>query len=160
MCHGGDVAREACLKLIDVVAVVCHAGFLRAHPQQVGVVNIHAEYAGRLFLVVCHGVGALWLHLFHLVGVDIHLQQSRAVGGNPDVAFPVARHAVDAAVDAVAGESYGVADGGVPFVGFLVIHHQRALSVEPDVIYLVGKGLERLALSESFGGNLVGGPYG
>ena len=94
------------------------------------------------------------------MSVDIHAQQSHAVGGNPYITISVAIHAIHTAVGLCSRETKLIAHGSVPMVCLLVIHHQRALSVEPDVIYLVGKGLERLALSESFGGNLVGGPYG
>ena len=84
------------------------------------------------------------LNGLRLMGVQVHPQQSELVGGNPDVATLVAHHAVDVTVHAKTRQSETFADAGVPGSGTLVIHAEGALSVEPDIILLVGKGLERL----------------
>ena len=92
--------------------------------------------------------------------VDIHAQQAQTVGTYPDVTAAVACHTVDAVVHADTSQSVLITNRGVPLVGVLVIHHERALSVQPDVIHLVGKGLQRFAASQSVIGDIVRLPYG
>ena len=97
---------------------------------------------------------------FHLQRVDVGTYESHTVGTYPDVALAVAGNAVDAVVGIAARHAELVADGGVPGVGALVIEHECALSVEPDVVLLVGKGIERGRLAQVLLGNEVGLPDG
>ena len=92
--------------------------------------------------------------------VDIHAQQACSVGTNPNVATAVASHTVDRMVHADTRQSQLIAHVGVPLVGVLVIHHQRALTVEPDIVHLVGKDTQRLTASQTILGNVIGLPYG
>ena len=157
--HRRDVAQQFGLELIDIVAIVGQTGLLGAHPQQVSVVHEDTLNADDVVLRL-QRIGTIGLHRFHLVGVDTESHQSRAVSANPDVALAVACHAIDAAVGTDARHSQLVANGRVPRVGGLEINHQRALTIEPDIVFLVGKGLERLAVSQLVFGNIVGLPHG
>ena len=88
------------------------------------------------------------LHSLHLVGIDIATHQSGTVSGYPKVTTAVACHAVDTTVSIQARHTQLVADGRVPCVGLLVVKHQRALSIEPDIIHLVGESLQRLTVTQ------------
>ena len=154
-----DVAVDERLELIDIVAEVGQTRFLGTYPQQVGIVDVDALDADDLLRLLAV-VGTDGLYVFHLVVVHVGANQSCAVGTYPDVAVAVACHAVHAVVHADAGQSQLVADVRVPYVGVLVVEHQRSLTVEPDVIHLVGKGLEGVRLAQSLTGYLVGLPNG
>ena len=87
--------------------------------------------------------------------VDIHSYQAGAVGGYPDVSASVACHAKHASVHVVARHAELVANGGVPCVVVLVIHHQCAVAIQPDVVYLVGECLQRCRVSEALFGDVL-----
>ena len=105
-------------------------------------------------------VGTDGLHILHLVSVDIGSDESGAVRAYPDISTAVAGHTVNAAVGTVASHTQLVADSGVPGVGVLVIEHQRTLAVEPDVVHLVGEGLQRPAAAQVLLGDIVCLPDG
>ena len=155
---GGDVLLLRGEEAVDVLTVVGHTRFLGTHPQQVGIVNINALHPDDVGIQLA-GVHVLGLSSLHLVGVDVHAYQSGAVGSHPDVAVAVATHAVHGVVHADARQTYPVAYARVPYLGVLVIDEERALTVEPDVVHLVGKGLQRVRPPQLALGNLVGTPH-
>ena len=88
------------------------------------------------------------------------MQQSVAVSAYPNVTVFVACHAVDGVIYADARQAELVANGGVPFIGVLVIDEECALSVEPDVLVLIRVCLQRLGASQVALGHVVGLPDG
>ena len=96
----------------------------------------------------------------HLHGVDIEAYQTLTVGTYPDVAFAVACHTVDTVVGAGTDHTQLVTDGSVPGVGTLVVAHERALTVKPDIIHLVGKDFQRARFAQMLLGNVFVAPYG
>ena len=155
LCHCGNISIESCLKLVDVVSIISHTRLFRSYPKQVGVIDIYTEYSNcliNIYAIVC----TAWNNRLHFVGVDIHAYQTRSVCSNPDVSLAVASHACHTVVNACSRKPQLFSNSGVPCVGFLLLNHQCSLTVEPDVIHLVGKGLEGVAVSQTFCGNLIG----
>ena len=106
------------------------------------------------------GIHVLGLGWFHLAGVDIHPDETGAVSTYPDVTIAVAAHAVDGVVDADTRQTQFVADVRVPLIGTLVVDKQGSLTVQPDVVHLVGKGFQRVGVTQVAVGYLVGLPDG
>ena len=71
----------------------------------------------------------------------------------------VACHGIDRVVNADARQSQLVTEGGVPFVGILIVNEERSLSVEPDVFHRVGIGFQALCLAQMQVRYVVGCPY-
>ena len=82
------------------------------------------------------------------MGVDVDAHQSVTIGAHPDVATAVATHGVDSVVHGDTRQTQFIADVRVPHLGLLVIEEQRALTIEPQVVHLVGKHTQRLCLSQ------------
>ena len=96
----------------------------------------------------------------HLARVHVHAHQSHAVCSYPDVAVAVATHAVYGIVNAYARQFQLVSYAGVPLSYCLVVHEQRALAVQPDVVHLVGKCLQRTSVAQSALGYVRSHPHG
>ena len=159
LCYSGDISYQVAGKLIDIVTVIGYTRLLRTYPEQVCVVHIHTLYAD----VVLQGavvVDVTWLDALSFIVVDVGANQSAAVSTYPDVAAAVSCHAVDAMVNRNAAQPQMVANAGIPGIGILVVDHQRSLAVEPNVVHLVCKDLERLALTQVLLGYQIGLPYG
>ena len=92
------------------------------------------------------------------MGVDVIAQQSHLIRSDPDVSIAVACHAIDITVDTHVCQSQLLTDGGVPDICTLVISEQGALTVEPDIIHLVGKGTQGFRTAQLLVGNLIGAP--
>ena len=136
--HGGNIAQEVGTETVDVLTSISHARFLSTNPQQSCIVHINALDAyvvgNQLFLVYVS-----WLNGFSLVCLWIHAQQSKLVGTNPDVTL-ISCHTVDVTVDTQTRYAKSLTYGIVPSTFLLVVHHQGALSVEPNVVVLISKG--------------------
>ena len=109
------------------------------------------------YLSVVHIDG---LNRLYLMRVDVIAQQSHLVGADPDISTSVACHTIDVSVDAHTCQSQFFTDGGIPGVCTLVVAEEGTLSIEPDVIHLVGKGPECLRPAQFLVGDLVGSPNG
>ena len=101
---GSDIARLSGVEPVNVLAIIGNARFLCTNPQQVGVVDIDALHLHTVGIcpASCHIAGFGYLHL---MGVDIHSDESCTVGSNPDVIVVVLAHTVDAVVNADAVQS-------------------------------------------------------
>ena len=76
------------------------------------------------------------------MAVHVHPEKSHPVSSDPDISFVVARHAVHAPVDGDTCQSDTVTDGSIPDISTLIIHHQGSLTIEPDIVRLVGEDLQ------------------
>ena len=94
------------------------------------------------------------------MGIYVIAQQTQLVTANPDVSFLVASHTVDVTINAHTCQSQLVTEGGVPCAGILIVFEEGSLTVEPDIIHLVGKHLQRLGLPDLLCGNVAGAPDG
>ena len=52
-----------------------------------------------------------------------------------------------------------VANTCVPTLGLLVVKEQRALSVKPDIVFLVREDTQRTRFTKFFVGNVIVAPY-
>ena len=136
--HGGNIAQEVGTETVDVLTSICHTRFLSTNPQQSSIIHIYALDAyvvsNQLLLVYVS-----WLNGFCLVCLWIHAQQSKLVGTNPDATL-ISCHTVDVTVDTQTRYAKTLTYGIVPCTFLLVVHHQGALSVEPNVVVLISKG--------------------
>ena len=96
----------------------------------------------------------------NMLGVYVIAKQTHLVGTNPDVSVVVAGHTVDITVNTNTCQTQSVAYRGIPGVCTFVIFEQSTLPVEPDVIRLVGKSLQRLTSPQLLNSNLAGTPDG
>ena len=93
------------------------------------------------------------------MSVDVDAHQSVAAGSYPDIPATVACHRVDAEVNVGACQSQLVADSGIPRVHLFVVDKECALSVEPDIVKLVGKDFQRIGIAQTALGYLHVPPW-
>ena len=129
-------------KAVDILSAVGDTRFLRTYPEQIRIIYVDTLDTDLVDLPRVR-IDIAWHHTLHRMRVNIHFQQSELVAANPDVARAVAGHTVDVPVYTVARQPERRTDIRVPRGGTLIIHIQCSLSVEPDVVHLVGEGTQR-----------------